>query len=96
MGKTISWQSIHPVRSLPHVLLIANAIFSDDVQFTFSQGMDIPLKYRTSECTVATFWNTFTKVENQYFKKASIAACTAEITMLVPIEITVRPSPHSS
>ncbi|KAJ7700670.1 hypothetical protein B0H17DRAFT_1327758 [Mycena rosella] len=63
----------------------------DDVQFTFNPGMEIPLKYRMSDCTVATFWNKFTKQDNQYFKKASIAACIAEITMLVPIEITLDP-----
>ncbi|KAJ7464918.1 hypothetical protein B0H11DRAFT_1922342 [Mycena galericulata] len=68
----------------------------DQIQFTFNKGMDIPLKYRTAECIVSTFWNKFTRQENQFFKKASIANHVADITMLVPIELTRDPEPEDS
>ncbi|KAJ6503959.1 hypothetical protein C8R45DRAFT_1186102 [Mycena sanguinolenta] len=58
----------------------------DDVHFTFSTGMDIPAKYQ-GDTTVVSFWTTFTKQDNQYFKKGSIKNFVADITMLVPIEV---------
>ncbi|KAJ6614415.1 hypothetical protein B0H10DRAFT_1950668 [Mycena sp. CBHHK59/15] len=63
-----------------------------DVQFTFKDGMEIAHKYRTGKCTVATFWNAHSALNNQYFKKASVQSSIAEITMLVPIEMTLDPS----
>ncbi|KAJ7156371.1 hypothetical protein C8R46DRAFT_1040905 [Mycena filopes] len=61
----------------------------NDVQFTFATGgMEIPPAYR-KDCTVAHFWNTFARCEGQYFKKASINTFTADIVMLIPIELTL-------
>ncbi|KAJ6609276.1 hypothetical protein B0H10DRAFT_1954801 [Mycena sp. CBHHK59/15] len=59
-----------------------------DVQFTFKDGMDIPYKYRSASCSVATFWTAHSQLHNQFFKKASIVASMAEINMLVPAQLT--------
>ncbi|KAK6996259.1 hypothetical protein R3P38DRAFT_2799977 [Favolaschia claudopus] len=60
----------------------------ENVYFTFANGTDIPSNY-TGNSTVATFWSQFSKHQGQYFKKAAIANFTAEITMYVPIELTL-------
>ncbi|KAJ7733511.1 hypothetical protein B0H16DRAFT_1892799 [Mycena metata] len=60
----------------------------DDVQFTFKDHVGIPLKYMGAKISVSKFWTAHTQLHGQYFKKASIAASTAEIEMLIPIELT--------
>ncbi|KAF8151911.1 hypothetical protein K438DRAFT_378463 [Mycena galopus ATCC 62051] len=79
------WAGLYPGKSFTR----------DDVHFTFTGGMDIPAKFR-GDSPVASFWNAFTKQENQYFKKSAIANGIAEIVMLVPIELTLDPPEPSS
>ncbi|KAJ7497867.1 hypothetical protein B0H11DRAFT_2226516 [Mycena galericulata] len=61
----------------------------DIVQFTFKDGTGIPLEYTTGSTTVASFWTVHTRLNEQYFKKSSITASTAEISMLIPLEATL-------
>jgi len=79
------------VLNLNYLLRLTDS-FSDDVQFTFADKVGIPLKYTTVHTTVSTFWTAHSQLNNQYFKKQAIATSTAEIVMLVPIELTVCPS----
>ena len=82
-------QSLHSVSFKSYSVGDLTMPLSTGVQFTFKDGVGIPLKYTTGVTTVASFWNAHTQLHNQYFKKASIASNTAEVVMLVPIELTV-------
>ncbi|KAJ7110709.1 hypothetical protein C8R43DRAFT_958982 [Mycena crocata] len=61
----------------------------EDVTFTFKDGVGILHKYTTATTTVSKFWSVHTQSHNQYFKKAAISANTADLIMLIPVELTV-------
>ncbi|KAJ7179405.1 hypothetical protein C8R46DRAFT_639457 [Mycena filopes] len=78
-------------RDGPWAQYYPNKTFSlTDVQFTFKDHVGIQPKFNSPDMSVSKFWTLHTQLPGQYFKKASISASTAEIDMLVPIEITVR------